>query len=584
MRESEAFDHSSFDCSDYSELIGLIYDTAQNHGLWPELLEHIEAYFSILRKQHTVSAALQEKHGKSLESHFTRAIKINQQISMLEARNDTFNKILNRLPIGIIITNSNAEIIASNNRAQIVLKAKHCIQVKNGRVQTSSHQQTIKLQQLIRDYASKSTQKKGSPLLIKNDSSEASTSIWITASDIQHNDKNMSNSATLYIASPLISPDYNITAIQENFALTHAEAKLVKALANGCHNMNDVAAKLGVSIHTARTQLKVVFEKTSTNSQIELVKKILTSPSVLFGETQTLQKIAAHKHKHNARSIHLHDGRYLGFIEYGNSEGEPIIYCHSLIHADQQLLHKPEIQQQLDYRIIAPKRPGFFGSSPANANYSLQNHADDIIQLANHLQLKRFTVLAQSNGVPYAAALAQQHPHRVKKLVLISPFVPPNMDKIALLNTLDKFMYRFGKHMPNKAIERMTHIVLKNIHEKPHAFIDKNLSYMSENERYFVQSEPLRDYFCQWIKAAFPERVNAVSHDLFVRIRDWQFEPSSIKVPVELWHAEDDSTVPIACAKQFAASIPTCNSHWLEQGGHYIFFTKFEDILQQSLA
>jgi len=573
-----------FDFADYSKLIGMIYDTAQNHNLWPELLAHIETYFIGLHSQRAISAELQEKQSQSLESHFTRAIKINQHISTLEARNNTFNQILNRLPIGIIIATSNAEVVASNNRAQTVLKANQCLQLKNGRVQTSSSQQTIKLQQIICDYATRSTHKKGSSLLIKNDRGEASTSIWVTTSDMQYSDENTINLAALYITSPLISPNYDVTAIQENFGLTHAEAKLVKALANGCHNMNDVAAKLGVSIHTTRTQLKVVFEKTGTNSQIELVKKVLTSPSVLFGEPQTLQKRRVHKHEHEAHSIHLHDGRYLGFVEYGNPEGEPIMYCHSLIHADQQLLHKLEIQQQINYRIIAPKRPGFFGSSPANTSYSLQNHADDITQLANHLQLKSFTVLAYSNGAPYAAALAQQHPHRVKKLILISPFVPPSMDKINLLNTLDRFMYQFGKYMPSKAIERMTYIVLKNIYEEPHAFIDKNLSYMSEDERYFAQSEPLRDYFCQWIKAAFPERVNAVSHDLFVRIRDWQFEPSDIKVPVELWHAKDDSTVPIACAKQFAASIPTCNSHWLEQGGHYIFFTKFEDILQQSLT
>ncbi len=57
------------------------------------------------------------------------------------------------------------------------------------------------------------------------------------------------------------SGEFDVETIQSNFGLTIAEAKLVKALVNGCHNLNDVAEKLNLSIHTVRTQIKHTFEK-----------------------------------------------------------------------------------------------------------------------------------------------------------------------------------------------------------------------------------------------------------------------------------------------------------------------------------
>ncbi|MDQ6978321.1 MAG: alpha/beta hydrolase, partial [Ghiorsea sp.] len=58
------------------------------------------------------------------------------------------------------------------------------------------------------------------------------------------------------------------------------------------------------------------------------------------------------------------------------------------------------------------------------------------------------------------------------------------------------------------------------------------------------------------------------------------FRPEDIKVPVFLWHAEDDTTVDISCAKRLASAIPNCQTHYLKEGGHYIFFSHFNEITE----
>jgi DNA-binding CsgD family transcriptional regulator len=65
---------------------------------------------------------------------------------------------------------------------------------------------------------------------------------------------------------PLAMPD-RVAAI---LGLTSAEGRLVAQLVEG-RELADAAERLGISVHTARSQLKSVFAKTDTHRQAELV-------------------------------------------------------------------------------------------------------------------------------------------------------------------------------------------------------------------------------------------------------------------------------------------------------------------------
>ncbi len=58
--------------------------------------------------------------------------------------------------------------------------------------------------------------------------------------------------------------------IRGKLHLTHAEARLATWLATG-RSLRDTAKALGIKYETARTVLKVIFRKTHTESQVQLV-------------------------------------------------------------------------------------------------------------------------------------------------------------------------------------------------------------------------------------------------------------------------------------------------------------------------
>ena len=68
-------------------------------------------------------------------------------------------------------------------------------------------------------------------------------------------------------------------AIAKLFGLNRSEARLALALAEGAR-IEDASHKLGITVSTARTYLKQAFSKTGTGRQAELVKLIMTAPSV----------------------------------------------------------------------------------------------------------------------------------------------------------------------------------------------------------------------------------------------------------------------------------------------------------------
>lgn len=77
--------------------------------------------------------------------------------------------------------------------------------------------------------------------------------------------------AIAFLSSPSSINGLAPEILQRIYDLTAAEARLAVALFAGT-SLRDAAAKLRISSHTARTQLKAVFAKTGTHRQSELLK------------------------------------------------------------------------------------------------------------------------------------------------------------------------------------------------------------------------------------------------------------------------------------------------------------------------
>jgi DNA-binding CsgD family transcriptional regulator len=86
--------------------------------------------------------------------------------------------------------------------------------------------------------------------------------------------------AILFVADPESGQISTTQVLQSLYDLTHAEADLVRLIAQG-HSLEEVAGIRGVTMNTVRSQLKQVFAKTDTRRQGELVHLVLTGVASL---------------------------------------------------------------------------------------------------------------------------------------------------------------------------------------------------------------------------------------------------------------------------------------------------------------
>ena len=91
------------------------------------------------------------------------------------------------------------------------------------------------------------------------------------------------------------------------------------------------------------------------------------------------------------RQIRLSDGRRLGYSEYGDPHGRPVLFFHGF--GTSRVICPPDdaLARSVGARLIAVDRPGIGLSDPLPGRRLLDWPAD-VAQLANQLQLDRFAI------------------------------------------------------------------------------------------------------------------------------------------------------------------------------------------------
>ncbi|MET0869990.1 MAG: alpha/beta hydrolase, partial [Methyloceanibacter sp.] len=114
----------------------------------------------------------------------------------------------------------------------------------------------------------------------------------------------------------------------------------------------------------------------------------------------------------SSQILRLADGRRIGFAEYGDPDGQPVLAIHGTPGSRLMFALTDAPARERRLRIVAPERPGY-GLSDFQLQRSLAEAASDLEQCANALGLRRFALIGVSGGGPYAVAAAAAMPRRI---------------------------------------------------------------------------------------------------------------------------------------------------------------------------
>jgi pimeloyl-ACP methyl ester carboxylesterase len=104
-----------------------------------------------------------------------------------------------------------------------------------------------------------------------------------------------------------------------------------------------------------------------------------------------------------------------------DGEGEPIVFLHGFPESHRTWRHQLQ-NLAADFRVVAPDQRGFGGSDKPEevAAYKTDRIVEDLVALADALDIGRFTLVGHDWGGAAAWLAALRHPERVKRLVIVN--------------------------------------------------------------------------------------------------------------------------------------------------------------------
>lgn len=278
------------------------------------------------------------------------------------------------------------------------------------------------------------------------------------------------------------------------------------------------------------------------------------------------------------------DGRVVHACVVGVRDFKRVIfYSHGFPASRLEVVIAHESAQKLGLTIVALDRPGFGGSQWYRGR-CLEDWAQDVVLVANHLGVERFGILGVSGGSPTAIAAAGELKERVTTLSVVSG-VSPVQDRRVLsgMNLANQFLLRLGGVVPGlgkgvitiiAALWRLNPIVAQLWFRMLLPEADIAIGRRPEVSRVMVRA----------IREGLRQGVQGAANDFELLLSDWRYLVERIRVPSHVWHGDADTYVPLGMGQLLARDIPGAVFHKVEGGGHFMIVDRLMEILETASA
>jgi pimeloyl-ACP methyl ester carboxylesterase len=294
-------------------------------------------------------------------------------------------------------------------------------------------------------------------------------------------------------------------------------------------------------------------------------------------------RMTAVKYPNRDTTITLRDSRTLGFAEWGDPHGKPILWFHGTPGSRRQIPpDAPEAARERGVRILGVDRPGI-GNSTHHPERTLLSWAADISELADQYGFERFAMIGLSGGGPYVLSCAHELPGRVvagASLGGVAPLV--GLDAGPAYPRLLTFA---GKRIPKikRALAETLSAAVMPLRAHVSKGIDIFLRICPEADRHIFLDPKMRAMFSDDIVSGTHQGIRGPVYDLALFTQPWDFSPRNIKVPIRFWHGEADRIVPPSHSHHLASLVPDSAVTIVPGEGHFAGFVGISAVLDTLL-
>ena len=252
-----------------------------------------------------------------------------------------------------------------------------------------------------------------------------------------------------------------------------------------------------------------------------------------------------------------------GPIEYRLEGAGPTVVVLNGGHCSRDTRLSHEKIALHGYSVLTPSRPGY-DSTPSSVGRTAQEAADALAELLNELQVPIVDVIGISAAGPTALAFAQQHPGKLRKLVLESAVTTRWGDEIKNLSRLGFGRVEIATWSLIKPVLKITPNMMIRTMLQQLTTLDVNevLSRMNKDDLLFVR----RMIETSRSGTGF---INDIEHHVD--------DLSGIVAPVLVMYSPNDKFVPEKNAVRVAAEVKRCELYEVSADTHLIWIGNTAD-------
>lgn len=221
-----------------------------------------------------------------LMPHLQRAVQIRHRLTRSEQDRALTAEVLERLALGAIIVDARGRLVFANTVASRQLKSGQALTVRQGRLKAKGADAEAQLDRLVANATGASISLAAGGLAVISRGPGATLSLLVSpfrpANPGELGEQPM---ALVMFSDPAVQTHIPEHVLARVLGLAHAEARLLAALVEG-QTMADYAETVGITINTAKTQLRQIFLKTGHNRQADVIRAVLADPLLKLAATE----------------------------------------------------------------------------------------------------------------------------------------------------------------------------------------------------------------------------------------------------------------------------------------------------------
>ena len=279
--------------------------------------------------------------------------------------------------------------------------------------------------------------------------------------------------------------------------------------------------------------------------------------------------------------IKLRNGINIGYAIYGNKKNFPIFYFHGWPGSRFELKNIP-LKKRKCY-LIALERPGYGISDPI-PKFKILDWPKIILEVANKLKIKKFSIIGVSGGAPFALACAYSIKNNKLKSVAIVCGLAPREARGMDNGRVGLLLY-YGKK-PILSWFLLNFIrgrLLKSNLENNFLRWKKKIPLPESDSRLFTINRGIK--LIKNFKEALKHGTAGVHREAQLYAKDWNFNIKDIKKKIFVWHGASDLTVPVIISEYYKMKLKNKEIFIKSNEGHFsICYNFMNDIIHQVSA